>query len=310
MVHFNSYLLNFGVCFLLGLIFHFAITFVSQDSLGEFLFTQPEKKIISDHHIPWYSVPRGWQLAVGLVFTIYFGVYQADVDLIKLLDKESIQQAGRMFAELSAPDWSIFNITVLKTIETIYMAFIATFIAVPIAFVLGFFSAKNIMSQNLFSKSIYYFLRTIFNITRSIEPILWAIIFSIWVEVGPFAGMLALTVHSVASLAKQYSELVECVDNGPIDGVQSTGASFLQTIWFAIVPQVTLPFISFTIYRWDINVRMATIIGFVGGGGVGQILMQYQLQSQWPKVGCIILVIAFVVWIMDLMSTYVRESLR
>ena len=128
--------------------------------------------------------------------------------------------------------------------------------------------------------------------------------------IGPFAGMLALMIHSIASLAKQYSEMVETVDEGPIEGIESAGASKLQTIWFAIVPQVILPYISFTVYRWDINVRMATIIGLVGGGGIGTMLIQYQGQAMWPEVGTIIVVIAIVVWLMDQASAYIREALK
>jgi phosphonate transport system permease protein len=81
-------------------------------------------------------------------------------------------------------------------------------------------------------------------------------------------------------------------------------------VWFAIVPQVVLPYISFTVYRWDINVRMATIIGLVGGGGIGTMLVQYQGQAMWPEVGTIIVVIAVVVWIMDQASAYIREALK
>jgi phosphonate transport system permease protein len=145
---------------------------------------------------------------------------------------------------------------------------------------------------------------------RSIEALVWAIIFSVWVGIGPFAGMLALMIHSIASLTKQYSEMVETVYEGPIEGVQSCGANKLQTIWFAIVPQVVLPYISFTVYRWDINVRMATIIGLVGGGGIGTMLIKYQGQAMWPEVGTIIVVIAAVVWLMDLASAYIREALK
>jgi phosphonate transport system permease protein len=122
--------------------------------------------------------------------------------------------------------------------------------------------------------------------------------------------MLALCLHSVASLAKQYSEITEAVNEGPIEGIRSTGAGFLQTIWFAIVPQVILPYVAFTIYRWDINVRMATIIGLVGGGGIGTMLIKYQGQALWPEVGCIIVVIAAVVWLMDTASAYLREALK
>jgi phosphonate transport system permease protein len=100
------------------------------------------------------------------------------------------------------------------------------------------------------------------------------------------------------------------VNDGPIEGIKATGANFIQVIWFAIVPQVTLLHVSNTIFRWDINVRMATIIGLVGGGGIGTMLIKYQGQAMWPEVGCIILVIAVVVWMMDTASAYIREAIK
>ena len=190
------------------------------------------------------------------------------------------------------------------------MAFLATLFAIPVAFVLSFMSAKNVVMGSPLAHVIYFVLKAIMNLTRSIEALVWAIIFSVWVGIGPFAGMLALMIHSIASLTKQYAEMVETVSDGPIEGVRACGANKLQTIWFAIVPQVILPYISFTVYRWDINVRMATIIGLVGGGGIGTMLIQYQGQGMWPEVGTIIFVIAIVVWAMDLASTSIREALK
>ncbi|MCJ7717037.1 MAG: hypothetical protein MUO54_11040, partial [Anaerolineales bacterium] len=112
---------------------------------------------------------------------------------------------------------------------------------------------------------IYFTLRTILNGTRSIEALVMAIVFVIWVGIGPFAGSLALALHTMAALAKLYSEQVESILPGPLEAVQATGANRLQTIVYAVVPQIVSPYISFTMYRWDINVRMSTIIGFVGG---------------------------------------------
>jgi phosphonate transport system permease protein len=122
--------------------------------------------------------------------------------------------------------------------------------------------------------------------------------------------MLALLIHSIASLAKQCSEIVESVSSEPIEGITSTGASPIQVVWYAVVPQVILPYVSFAIYRWDVNVRMATIIGLVGGGGIGTLLIKYQGQAMWPEVGCIIMVIAVVVWMMDSASSYIREAIK
>jgi phosphonate transport system permease protein len=166
------------------------------------------------------------------------------------------------------------------------------------------------MDKTWWGLIIYTTLRVVMNIARSIEPLIWAIIFSVWVGIGPFAGMLALMIHTIASLTKQYSEQIECVEEGPIEGVQSTGANGLQVIWFAIVPQIVLPFISFTIFRWDINVRMATIIGLVGGGGIGTMLMNYQGQALWHEVGTLAILIIIVVWAMDAASAYLREALK
>ena len=242
--------------------------------------------------------------------TVVLGVVIAEVSLLKLLEADSFYQAMRLFGELAHPDWSILPKAVLKIIETIFIAFMATAIAVPIAFVLSFVTARNVMASSKTAMTVLTVIRTTLNVGRSVEPVLWAIIFSIWVSFGPFAGMLALMVNSVASLVKQYSEIVEGVDDGPIEGIQSTGATKIQTVWFAIVPQIVLPYISYTMYRWDTNVRMATILGFVGGGGIGVMLIEYQGQAQWPQVGTIIVVIAAVVWIMDAFSAHVRAAIK
>ena len=159
------------------------------------------------------------------------------------------------------------------------------------------------------SRFTYYALRFVFNFTRSVEPLIWAIIFSVWVGIGPFAGMIALMLHSIASLAKLYSEQIESIDRGPMEAIEATGANRVQVVWYAVVPQVVLPFLSYTIYRWDINIRMATIIGLVGGGGVGTLLMQYQGLAKWHEVGTIIITIAVVVWLMDYISAKVREAI-
>src|SRR5690606_15157402 len=108
---------------------------------------------------------------------------------------------------------------------------------------------------------LYGIIRTILNGTRSVEALVMAIVFVAWVGLGPFAGALALALHTVASLAKLYSEQVESILEGPLEAIQATGANRLQTIVFAVVPQIIPPYISYTMYRWDINVRMSTIIG-------------------------------------------------
>ena len=154
---------------------------------------------------------------------------------------------------------------------------------------------------------IYYVSRTIFNALRSIEALVMAIIFVVWVGIGPFAGALALSLHTIAALAKLYSEQVESIMEGPIEAVKATGANQLQTIVYAVVPQIIPPYISFTMYRWDINVRMSTIIGFAGGGGIGFLLQQNINLLNYRDASVQMFAIAIVVATMDYISSQMRE---
>ncbi|MCW5873954.1 MAG: ABC transporter permease subunit [Anaerolineales bacterium] len=154
---------------------------------------------------------------------------------------------------------------------------------------------------------LYGVVRTIFNVVRSVEALIYAIIAAIWVGLGPFAGTLALTLHTIASLAKLYSEAIESIDPGPLEALDAVGANRLQTIVYAVVPQILPPVISFTVYRWDINVRMSTLLGFVGGGGIGFILLQWIRLYQYEAVGIAVWLIAITVAALDYVSSEIRE---
>lgn len=207
-------------------------------------------------------------------------------------------------------DASYYGNAISKLLESVYLAFMATLFAVPIAFILAFFAARNLTIHSAPTRFLYAIVRLYINVTRSIEPIIWAILFSVWIGIGPFAGALALMVHSVSSLVKQYSEAIECVDEGPMEALEATGASHVAVAWFAVVPQVVMPYLAFTIYRWDINVRMATIIGLVGGGGIGGLLIQEQGLAHWTQVGTLAALIFVVVWTMDFLSAKVRAAIQ
>lgn len=299
--------LFFGTAFL-GVVLSSLLNSKNLKTLGEFIFEPPYKKAVAKEE-SWFKTVWGWQLTAFLVLTLAVGFHVTQFSIYKMVDEDSLPPTLRLISGLTSPNWEILPRAVMLMLETIFVAYMATFLAIPISFILCFFAAKNIMRSPL-AFVIYMGIRTILNLCRSVEAFIWAIIFSVWVGFGPFAGMLALFVHSVMSLTKQYSEIVETVSEGPIEGIQSTGATKVQTIWFAIVPQVILPFISFTVYRWDINIRMATIVGFVGGGGIGSLLQMYQGQAMWAEVATIFTVIAFVVWFMDTGSAYLREALK
>lgn len=155
---------------------------------------------------------------------------------------------------------------------------------------------------------IYYITRTILNGLRSIEALVMAIVFVIAVGIGPFAGVMALGLHTIVSLAKLYSEQVESIMAGPLEAIQATGANRLQTIVYAVIPQIIPPYISYTMYRWDINVRMSTIIGFVGGGGIGFLLQQNINLLNYRAASAQMFAIAIVVASMDYISSVLREK--
>lgn len=294
--------------FLFGALLSHILNSQGIKTMGENLF-EPDYIKAKQEAKPWYKTFWGWHLFTTIAVLFVIGLFKTKFSIYELTNKDGFEGAQRLFKGIFNPNWDVLPRAVLNIVETIFMAFMATFLAIPFAFILSFLAAKNIM-KGPFSFLIYSLVRAILNVTRSIEALVWAIIFSVWVGIGPFAGMLALMIHSIASLTKQYSEMVETVNEGPIEGIQSCGANKLQTIWYAIVPQIILPYISFTVYRWDINVRMATIIGLVGGGGIGTMLIKYQGQAMWAEVGTIIFVIAAVVWIMDQASAYIREALK
>ena len=193
-------------------------------------------------------------------------------------------------------------------VETIYLGLMATFFGMIFAVPLSFIAARNLMSDNRISLVIYYITRTILNAVRSIEPLIWAIIAAAWVGLGPFAGTIALTLASIASLGKLYSEAIESIEDGPIEALQASGANRLQIIVYAVLPQVIPPFVSFSVYRWDVNVRMSTIIGAVGGGGIGFILIQWIRLGNFDSAGIAVWLIAIVVSVLDYVSSQIRKA--
>ena len=156
---------------------------------------------------------------------------------------------------------------------------------------------------------IYNVTRSSFNALRSIEPLMMGFVFVVWVGLGPFAGILALTLHSVADLGKLFSEEVENINEGPVEAVTATGASQVQTILYAVVPQITPHYIAYIFYRWDINVRMSTIIGFVGGGGIGLVLNRTINLTAYSQASVMVIAIAIVVTVLDNISARIRSRI-
>jgi phosphonate transport system permease protein len=191
---------------------------------------------------------------------------------------------------------------------TVFMALLATTVGTVIAAPLSFLAAGNILRGSRLGSAVYVAVRGFLNLTRSYEALVLATIFALIVGFGsPYAGMLALVVTTTASLGKMFSESVESIDPGPLEAIAATGASRWQVVVYGVVPQIIPDFLSYTIYHWDINVRMSTIIGFVGGGGIGYYLSQRISTLEYSKAGTALLAIVIVVWALDFLSAQIRK---
>lgn len=196
-----------------------------------------------------------------------------------------------------------------KIIETIAQGLLATLFSTVLAVPLSLLAARNIMQRVPGGTAIYYFTRTVLNIVRAIDTLIWGLIVVLWVGLGSFAGVMALTIHSIAALAKLLSEEVEHIDPGPIEAVTATGANLLQTIRFAVIPQIVPPFLAYTLLRWDINMRSATIVGFVAGGGIGYFVVESLRKSAYQQYAAALWAVAIVIMLVDYISARWRERI-
>ncbi|MGD8627243.1 MAG: phosphonate ABC transporter, permease protein PhnE, partial [Anaerolineae bacterium] len=191
--------------------------------------------------------------------------------------------------------------------ETVALAFMATVLGLIFAVPVSFLAARNLMWGHPVTRGVYYVVRTLLNVVRSIETLMWAIVFAVWVGLGPFGGMLALTLHTIAALGKLYSEAIESIDPGPIEAIRATGASFPQMVVYAVLPQIVPTFLSFTLFRWDINVRMSTVIGLISDAGLGFLVIQWIRLADLRAMATAIIAIVLVVAILDYVSGWLRE---
>jgi phosphonate transport system permease protein len=194
-------------------------------------------------------------------------------------------------------------------IETIFLGIIATVISVLVAVPLSFLGARNIMQGNPITMGIYTVVRLIFTVVRSIDVLIVVIVMAILFGIGSAAGVFGLAFHNLGVLGKLYSEAIEGIDAGPMEAITATGANRFQVIWTAVLPQIINPYISFTVYRLDANVRLAPILGYVGGGGIGIMLFQSINLFKYGAAGLIIFMIIVTVAIMDFLSAQLRRRL-
>ena len=238
-------------------------------------------------------------------FILVFVVKDLEIDFIKLVT-DSSKYFGDILSRMLPPDFSNLNQLIYAMLETIEIAFLGTFIAIVLSIPLGLFSARN-LAPNYF---VYLICKTIVIFFRAIPEFIIAMILVIAIGFGAMPGVLALGLHTMGFLAKFYAEDIEHINNGPIDALKSSGASKSQIISFGVIPQILPSFVANNLYILDRNVRMATMLGIVGAGGIG-----YELQSsfrmfEYERVSAIIILIFITIFVIDHLSSLIRSKIK
>jgi phosphonate transport system permease protein len=189
--------------------------------------------------------------------------------------------------------------------ETILISYVGTISGAVLAFALNFLAAENTAP----APWLRVVVKRLMEFCRTVPDIVFALIFVIAFGLGPMAGVLAITIHSIGALGKQFSEIVENIDMKPVEGVRSTGASWVSCMRFAVLPQVAAGFAGYSLLRFEINVRGASVMGFVGAGGIGQELVVAIRKFYYSDVSAILLMIVLTVFVIDIGTGWIRGRL-
>jgi phosphonate transport system permease protein len=202
------------------------------------------------------------------------------------------------------PDPAVLPAALAGALTTVEIALLGTTVAALLALPLGFLSARNVAPA-----AAYHPARAALNVFRSIDTLVYALVFVAAVGLGPFPGVLAVVAYTTTSLAKLYSEAIEGIDPGPMDAVTATGATRLQVLRYGVLPQVLPLFLSYVLYRLETNIRAATVLGFVGAGGIGFYLQTYLRMIDYPAASTALLVTIAMVMAIDALSSRLRARL-
>tara|TARA_X000001036_G_scaffold63019_1_gene53529 strand:+ start:6479 stop:7309 length:831 start_codon:yes stop_codon:yes gene_type:complete len=261
-------------------------------------------KHLERHLKPQWSW-KTYTFILSLTIALIFVVVDLEINFFKLFS-DSSKYFGDILGRMLPPDFSNIKNLTLAMIETIEIAFLGTFIAIILSIPVGLFSARN-LAPNYF---VFLIARVVTIFFRAIPEFIIAMILVIAVGFGAIPGVLALGLHTMGFLAKFYAEDIEHVNKGPIEALKASGASKRQIISFAIIPQIIPSFIANNLYILDRNIRMATMLGIVGAGGIG-----YELQSsfrmfEYQKVSAIIIIIFIAIFIIDHLSSFIRSKIK
>lgn len=207
-------------------------------------------------------------------------------------------------ADFFPPDFRDWRMYLSEMLITVQIALWGTFLAIVVAVPLGLLCSSNIVPA-----WVYQPVRRVMDACRAINEMVFAMLFIVAVGLGPFAGVLALWVHTTGVLAKLFSEAVEAIDPRPVEGVRATGANALEEVIYGVIPQVLPLWISYALYRFESNVRSASVVGIVGAGGIGTVLWEIIRSFQYAQTCAVMIIIVAFVVVIDVLSARIRAAL-
>lgn len=254
---------------------------------------------------PWRT--KQWLIWIAVMLVVgaalAWSVHDLNLSLTELV--KGLPWIGDFVARMFPPNWSFMERLVKPVVETIQIAIWGTLLGVLLALPLCFVAARNLTP----SLVMFHAARQVFNLARGINELIFALIFVAAVGLGPFAGVMALTVHGAGMLGKFFAEAIEEADPGPVEALRATGARPLQVIVFAVLPQALPAWIAATLYRLEVNLRAATILGMVGAGGIGFELYSSLKLFQYEDTATCVIVILVMVMSADYISSRLRARI-
>jgi len=262
--------------------------------------------------------------SAGFAALVIWSYHGTGMDLGELFGPEGLRQIGLYVVRLFPPDLSppALRAAGVGAVETFAISFVGSVLAVGIAVPLAIATTRSLLYRGILHEGrtmgpraravrvgIYALAKGLLNLLRTIPEILWALLFVFMVGLGPFPGVLALGFHTGGVLGKLFGEVLDDVDPRPLEALQSTGASRLRILFYGILPQAAPQCLSYALYRWEVNIRAAAVLGFVGAGGLGQrihvaisLFLEHQLLT-------LVLAIYVMVTLVDALSAYLRRRL-
>jgi phosphonate transport system permease protein len=241
----------------------------------------------------------GWALALAILAASWNGADMRPWALVA--DAKNMAEYAAGFFP---PDFREWRTYLHEMVVTLQIAVWGTALAIVCAVPLGLLSSSNIAPWWMYQP-----VRRLMDACRSINEMVFAMLFIVAVGLGPFAGVLALWVSTTGTLAKLFSEVVEAIDPQPVEGIRATGASLLEEIRYGVLPQVMPLWIGYSLYRFEANVRSASVVGMVGAGGIGVILWEIIRGFQYAQTAAVLIIVILTVTLIDMLSARLRKAL-